>query len=402
MIKFDFKKYCPISDSELVLYQTRKEDIKAKFLEEDNMKGWYNLDITAEEIADINKTASQIRNSCNVFLVIGIGGSFLGAKAIYDMMAELYKKQAPEIIFVGTTYSTGSLLKLEKYLKDKEVMINVISKSGNTLETNLAFEEIYHFLENKYSEAELSRRIIVTTNANSGKLLDFVKAHNTKHFIVPTDVGGRFSVLTCVGLLPLAVYNIDIEKMLDGAKECKKSDESAYYYASLRDILYRKGKKIEAYTVYDDKLIFFTEWLKQLFGETQGKNKKGLFPVSLLYSRDLHSLGQYLQDGESTIFETHIKIDSNEKINISKYNTSLSIIEELMQESVCESHLENGNPSLLINLDGMTEWNIGYMVFFFFLSSMFGAYLLDVPYYNQPGVENYKEKLEKKLNKKGN
>lgn len=388
MITFDFEKYSSLKMEKISL--EKKEEIKKKFLTEDNMKGWYYLNIKEEEITDIEKTAIKVKENCDVFLVIGIGGSFLGAKALYEAMKNPYKLKKPEIIFAGTTFSKESLHELKEYLKDKDVIINVISKSGNTLETLLTFHEMYDFLKTKYQEEKvLNKHIIITTNDKNGKLHDFALDKDIKTFTIADDIGGRFSVLTSVGLLPLAVAGFNIRALLEGAKTAKKDEDKAYTYAYLRDILYQNGKEIEAFTIYDEKLLFFTEWLKQLFAESQGKKQRGLFPVSILYSRDLHSLGQYFQEGKPLLFETHIRIKQADE----KFNN----LEEKLQESVCQSHLENENPSFLITIDQKTEWNFGYLIFFFFLADMMGSYLLDVSYYNQEGVEVYKKKLKESL-----
>lgn len=383
MITFDFHCYS-LNNEE----QKKKEEIKKRFLEEDNMKGWYDLERQEKNLTEIETTAQEIKKNCDIFLVIGIGGSFLGAKALYEAMRNPYQKETPEIIFTGTTIPRDSLEELKDYLKGKEIIVNVISKSGNTLETILTLKELLPLLKEKYQE-KWNERIIITTNQQKGQLYEFSNQYQIKRFTIEEDIGGRFSVLSTVGLLPLAVAGLDIKALLEGAKQAKKDEEKAYTYAFLRHKFYQEGKSLEAFTIYDEKLSYFTEWLKQLLAESEGKEGKGLFPISLVYSRDLHSLGQYLQEGPSLCFETHIRaIQKNKDFNF---------LEEKLEESICNSHLENNIPNIRITMDEKSEWNMGYLIFFFYLSTMMGSYLLEVPYYNQNGVEIYKKKLTQSL-----
>ena len=387
MITFNFKSFTQQQNS---MPKEKKEAIKKKFQTEDNKKGWYDLERQEAKIKELEETAIEIRQNCDIFLVIGIGGSFLGAKALYEALRDPYQKETPEIIFTGTSLPNDNLTELKHYLKGKRMFINVISKSGNTLETILTFQELLPLLKETAQE-DWTKRIIITTNNQQGKLFDFANQYQIKRFTIEDDIGGRFSVLSTVGLLPLAVAQKNIRDLLEGAKKARSEEDLAYAYAFLRDQFYQQGKELEAFVIYDEKLSYFTEWLKQLFAESQGKKNKGLFPVSLLYSRDLHSLGQYLQEGKTLLFETHIRAIQKDK----DYNT----LEEELQKSVCESHVENQIPSILITMDQKNEWNFGYLIFFFYLSAMVGSYLLDVPYYNQNGVEVYKKKLTKALEK---
>ena len=393
MIKFDFNTYTQkyLKDED---YTNIFNQIKNDFLTKGEMKGWYDLDFHLEEI---ETTASYIKENADVFVVIGIGGSYLGSKAIIDAFSPNFKKTNPEIIFAGYNLSSRYLTELLEYIKGKRIVINVISKSGGTIEPNVAFNKIYEYMASVYNEEELKHRVIVTTDSEKSKLLDLANQKGFQKFAIPSNVGGRFSVLTPVGLLPISVAGINIRKLLEGAKDSKNNLADAYTYAKIRDIFYKNGKCIESFVVYDEKLYFFTEWLKQLFAETQGKNNKGILPISTVNTRDLHSLGQYMQDGEDIVFETNLYIANSSKLFIKEYNKDLTEIELDALKSVCESHYNGHTPSIVITMDELNEYNIGYLVFFYFVSSMLGAYLLGVNYYDQPGVNGYKDILKERL-----
>lgn len=390
MVKFDFKKYQykKIEDFDLT-------EIKERFLLDNNMAGWYKLDKSA--VDSINSTSEYIRSNCDVFVVIGIGGSYLGAKAVIDALAPYFKSTKPEIVFAGYELSTDYQKELIEYIKDKDVMVNVISKSGTTLEPAIAFDSILNFMETKYGEEESSKRIFATTDEFTGTLLDLANQKGFQRFVVPDDIGGRFSVLTPVGLLPIAVAGFSIEDLFKGAEKAKLDEENIYYYTSLRHELYEMNKVVESFNVYEPKLYAFTEWLKQLFGETQGKQGKGIFPVSTVNTRDLHSLGQYFQDGIDMIFSTTIFAHSDNKIVLDKYKTTLNNVNELAMESVAESHFNGHTPTSIIKMDKINEENLGYLIFFFEMAAMLGSYLIDIDYYDQPGVNGYKDILNSKI-----
>ncbi len=390
MLKFDFKTFMDINGEND--YSDKIHDIRSILEKKEAMLDWYDVDTTIsdKEFDKIVSVSSYVRRNAEVFLVIGIGGSYLGSKAIIDMFSKYFKKDKVEVIFAGFSLSSTYLKELLNYIKDKEVIVNVISKSGTTLETSITFNAVYDLMKEKYSRTQLRKRIIITTDKKKGKLRELVNKEKFISFKVPENIGGRFSVFTAVGLLPIAVSNVNISRLLEGVKRGKKDLDKCFLYAIIRDILYKNGKKIESFTVYEPKLYYFTEWIKQLFGETQGKNNKGLFPVSVVNSRDLHSLGQYYQQGDPIIFETVINIVNNKDIKVS--NKSLNKINNLATIKVAEAH-KNHTPSNIICMDYLNEENVGELMYFFMVSAAIGAYLLDVNPFDQPGVEDYKKLL---------
>ena len=390
MLKFDFNTFMNVNGDNN--YKDTIHVIREKLEKKETMLDWYDVEttISSREIEKITKVSNYIRKNAEVFLVIGIGGSYLGSKAIIDMFKPYFKKDKVEIIFAGFSLSSTYLKELIDYIKDKEIIVNVISKSGTTLETSITFNAIYELMKEKYSKTALQKRIIVTTDKKKGKLRELVNKQHFISFKIPDNIGGRYSVFTPVGLLPIAVSNINITRLLKGVKNGKKDIDRCFIYAIIRDILYKNGKKIESFTVYEPKLYYFTEWIKQLFGETQGKENKGLFPVSVVNSRDLHSLGQYYQQGDPIIFETVINIVNNKDIKVS--NKSLNKINNIATIKVAEAH-KNHTPSNIICIDYLNEENIGELMYFFMVSAAIGGYLLEVDPFNQPGVEAYKKLL---------
>ncbi len=388
MIKFDFKKY---QYSKLENYNL--EEIVEQFKKDNKMAGWYDLDTSC--VSEIKKTAQHIRENCDTFIVIGIGGSYLGAKAVIDALTPYFEKNKPEVIFAGYQLSSDYLANLLDYIKDRNVMINVISKSGTTLEPAISFEILLKFMEEKYGK-DVVNRIFVTTDANSGTLLDLALQRGFKRFVVPDNIGGRFSVLTPVGLLPIAVAGYDIEALFQGASKAK-DDKEYFYYTMLRHTLYEKNKFVESFNVYESKLDSFAEWLKQLFGESQGKEGKGILPISTVNTQDLHSLGQYFQEGKDILFSTTIFASAKCNIELENYHHTLNEVNFLAMQSVAEAHYNGHVPTSIITLDSISEENIGYLIFFFEMSAMLGSYLLDINYYDQPGVNGYKDILHKKI-----
>lgn len=390
MITFDFKKYQykKLDDYDL-------SEIKERFLKDNNMSGWYDLDKSCVE--SIESTASYIRNNCDVFLVIGIGGSYMGAKAVIDALSPYYGEPATEILFAGYQLSSDYIADLIDYLQDKEVMVNVISKSGTTLEPAIAFDMILEFMESKYGEGECAKRVFVTTDEKSGELLPLANQKGFQRFVVPDNIGGRFSVLTPVGLLPIAVADFSIKDLFKGAEEAKNELDDCYYYTVLRHELYNMNKVIESFDIYEPKLASFAEWLKQLFGESQGKEGKGILPISTVNTRDLHSLGQYYQDGIDMLFSTTIFVHSDEEVYLEKYQKTLDTVNKIAMESVAQAHFEGHVPSSIITMDTISEENLGYLIFFFEMSAMLGSYLLKINYYDQPGVNGYKDILHKRI-----
>lgn len=396
MLKFDFKTFMKIDSDDS--YEDKIHEIREKLEKKESMLDWYDVDttISKKEFEKIVSVSNYVRKNTEVFLVIGIGGSYLGSKAIIDMFQPYFKKDKIEIIFAGFNLSSTYLKELLDYIKDKEVIVNVISKSGTTLEPNITFNAVYELMKEKYTKTQLQKRIIITTDKKKGKLRELVNKEHFISFKVPDNIGGRFSVFTAVGLLPIAVANINITRLLEGVRRGKNDIDKAFIYSIIRDILYKNGKKIESFTVYEPKLYYFTEWIKQLFGETQGKDNKGILPVSIVNSRDLHSLGQYYQQGNPIIFETVINIVNNKDIKVS--NKSLNKINNLASLKVAEAHF-NHTPSNMIYMDYLNEENIGELMYFFMVSASIGAYLLNVNPFDQPGVEDYKKLLMEGIKK---
>ncbi len=394
MIKYDFRTY--LNTKNYTDYQNKVELIKDKLLT-DSMNGWYHVDncISDDELNKVIEISNNIRNNYDVLIVIGIGGSYLGAKAVISAFAPYFGISKPEIIFAGISLSASYLKELVTYIEDKNVIINVISKSGNTLEPNITFEYLYEYLSNKYQGEELRKRIIITTDEEEGILRDLVNTNKYESFSIPRNIGGRFSVLTAAGLLPIAVSGIDVKELLLGAQNTNES--YAYQYAIVRDRLYNDQKLIESFTVYEPKLDNFTEWLKQLFAETQGKDNKAIMPISAVNTRDLHSLGQYYQQGSRVLFETVIGINKTVDLMINRYNKSLDEINIIALESVAKAHFQDGTYSNIITLDELSVINFGELIYFFELSAAIGAYLLEVNPFDQPGVTKYKELINESL-----
>ena len=385
MIRFDFNTY---NDIELNNYDL--SDVMGKFLNENKMTDWYYLD---EDTSIIKKCASIIRNECDVFIVVGIGGSFLGAKAVIELFSTYFDNK-PEILFVGNNLSSDYIYDLLKYIEDKNVYMNVISKSGNTLETLLSYDILLDYMKDKY--IDYSNRIIITTNKKEGYLINSAKENNFEIFEISQNIPGRYSVLSNVGLLPMAVAGIDVDKLLLGAKKCKENLDNCYKYVYLRNEMQKKGFFIESFDVYEPKLNSFTEWLKQLFAESQGKNSKAILPVSTINTRDLHSLEQYYKAGRHILFSTTLFVNSKSSIISRRYDKDLNSINKIAMKCVLKKR-KNVLNSSLIELDSINEENIGYLIFFFEISAMLGSYLIGVNYYDQPDVNGYKDMLKNLL-----
>lgn len=400
MIKFDFETYLEgaVTKETIISYSNAVDRAKAEFLREDKMTDWYNFDMSEEELVDIEQTADYIKKNCEVFVVIGVGGSYLGAKGIIDALTPYFKKNSPEIIFAGNSLSSDYLTSLIDYIQDKEVILNVISKSGNTLEPSICFNAIYKALKTRYHEDEIKKRIFVTTDRENGSLLEVAKRIGCKRFDFPSNVGGRFSTLTTVGLLPIAVAGIDIRSILDGAKEAKTNSRTYYSYIAVRDFMYQNGKVVEVFNTYEPKLSSFLEWVQQIFAETQGKRNRGILPVPSVNTGKLHSLGQYLQEGKDIIFETSIDIEKSSDFYVERYNKYLDAMNSIALKSVAKAHLDEKRYTSIITMDELNAYNMGYLYAFFSIASAFGAYILGVDYSNQPGVLKYKQIMNEKLN----
>ena len=397
MIKYDFKTYTRnyFTEEEYNEVLSKKIDIINK-LKNSNMNGW-TKEIDAATISKIKETASFIKKNFDCLVVIGIGGSFLGSYAFDKMFRKYFDDDKFETIYAGTTLSSKHLEELIKYLRNKNFCINVISKSGTTMETSITYKLLKDALKRKYNEEELKNHIIVTTDKDKGKLREEVNEMGYTSFIIPDDIGGRYSFITPAHLLPLAV-NYNIDEIIDGYYHGKRLLDVAYEYAATRYLLYKHGKVVENFTVSEENMSYFSEWLKQLFGETEGKNGVGILPTSTVFTRDLHSLGQFIQEGNKILFETFIKV--TETNNYIEYNKEdLSTINNIVIDSVIRAHSKGNVPCLEIEMDELTEENIGILIYFFQLSAAFSGYLFGVEPFNQPGVEVYKQEVRDALNK---
>ena len=400
MINFDFHKYITnyVKKEDKVEYLEKARVIKTRFIEGD-LKYWNKLEsfISSQELKKIVNMTDYIRSNCNVFLVIGIGGSYMGSKAIIEALSPMYDRKSPEIIFMGTNLCSEEYSEILEYIKDKEVIVNVISKSGTTLEPSIAFSLVMDLMNEKYKEDELKDRIIVTTDPESGDLRELADMKGYVTFNVPKLIGGRFSCLTPVGLLPIAVSGINIIKLIEGARLSYERVDRAIEYAVIRDIMYKKGKIVESFTVYNPKLYYFTEWLKQLFAETQGKDNKGILPISCVNTRDLHSLGQFLQEGHDIIFETVIGIDKDKMVTLDKYDMELNSLNKIALDKVGLAHSNGNTPTNIITIDEKNEGTMGELIHFFILAAIVGALLIDVNPFDQPGVQEYKKLINEEL-----
>ncbi len=386
MIKFNFKNFItPTSsvDDVVKCYDA--------FLHEKKMAGWYDL---KDDNNQIKQLAHEIKEKADIFIVIGIGGSYLGSKAVIEALTPCFNNSTPEIIFAGHDLSSDYITELLNYIKNKSTYINVISKSGTTLETLVTFNILLEYMQKTYDN--FNERIIVTTENRENNLFKLAKEHNLRCLYIPNDIGGRYSVLTAVGLLPIAVAGIDIDELLTGAREAKQNLHNCFEYVNIRNQMYKSNKFIESFDIYEPKLYYFTEWLKQLFAESQGKNNKGILPISTVNTRDLHSLGQFYQEGTPIIFSTTIYTGSNYDIKVPGFKQTLSELNKTAMDSVIKAHYPHTMTNI-IEIDKLNPKNIGYLIFFFEMSAMLGSYLLNVNYYDQPGVNEYKEIMHKKI-----
>jgi glucose-6-phosphate isomerase len=385
--------------------------------------GWVDLvdDLDDDLIKDIQATAKKIRKQSNVLVVIGIGGSYLGAKAAVEYMKPYFqKRKSMEIVFAGQNLSSTYLYELLDYLKNKNFSVNVISKSGTTTEPAIAFRAIKQLLEDKYSPEEVKERIFATTDASKGALRSLADKEGYKSFIVPDDIGGRYSVLTPVGLLPIASADINIKQMLRGAKKAKRSykikniyKNDVHMYVALRNLLYRKGFALELMVNNEPKLNYFSEWWKQLFGESEGKDQKGLFVSSASFTTDLHSLGQFIQEGKKVLFETMIDVATPEKdmtidhddLNLDQLNylenKTVDYVNKQALKGTMLAHLDGQTPNMLMTIPKIDAYSFGYLTYFFELACGISGYVLGVNPFNQPGVESYKKNMFALLEKPG-
>jgi len=391
--------------------------------------GWVDLAsrIDQEEYGRVKKAAEKIKADSDVLIVIGIGGSYLGARAAIEMLNHHFYnivdksvRNAPQIFFVGNTISPTYTKELFDVIKDKDVSVNVISKSGTTTEPAIAFRIFRAFLEDKYGKEEARKRIYATTDRKKGALKTLADEEGYESFVIPDDVGGRYSVLTPVGLLPIAVSGVDIDAMMQGARDAQDDfanpdlDQNlAYQYAAARNILYNKGKAIELLINYEPNLHYFSEWWKQLFGESEGKDQKGLYPASADFSTDLHSLGQYVQEGRRHLFETVLLVDTpREDIEIKEEDNDLDqlnylagrtmdFVNKKAMQGTLLAHTDGDVPNLVVTIPELSPYHFGYLVYFFEKACGISGYLLGVNPFDQPGVEAYKKNMFALLGKPG-
>ena len=389
--------------------------------------GWVTLptDYDKEEFARIKKAADYIKNNADVLIVIGIGGSYLGARAVIEALKSsnynLLKKDTPQIYFIGNSISPQSLNEIVSLCEGKDICVNVISKSGTTTEPAIAFRVFRELVNSRYSKEEAAKHIFCTTDKAKGTLKGLADTECYETFVVPDDVGGRFSVLTAVGLLPIAVAGIDIDALMAGARNAQNelvsediNANDCLKYAAVRNCFYNKGKKLECFVSYEPCMTMFNEWLKQLFGESEGKDGKGLFPTSCVFSTDLHSLGQYIQEsGANLMFETVVNFKApqsdyvigEQEGNIDGLNflagENLSFVNDRARLGTLLAHTDGGVGNLIIDVDKIDEENIGYLIYFFEKACAISGYILGVNPFNQPGVESYKKNMFALLGKPG-
>ncbi len=388
--------------------------------------GWVDLPVNydKEEFERIIKASEKIKSSCDVLVVIGIGGSYLGARAAIEFVkSPIYnnlKKDTPDIYFAGNNISPTALTELISICEGRDICVNVISKSGTTTEPAVAFRVFKSILIDKYGEEGARERIFVTTDKARGTLKKFSDEAGYETFVVPDDVGGRYSVLTAVGLLPIACAGIDIRAMMQGAADARAEystpnieENAAVKYAVIRNVLLRKGKTTEILVGYEPYMLMLNEWWKQLYGESEGKDKKGIFPASVIFSTDLHSLGQYIQDGQRNLFETVINVKNpgasfvipEDPANVDGLNfiagESLDYVNKTAMLATLIAHNDGGVPNIMLELEDRTAYTFGYLVYFFELACAVSGYLLGVNPFDQPGVEAYKKNMFALLGKPG-
>jgi glucose-6-phosphate isomerase len=433
-ISFDYSYALPfVSKEEILSMQPHiiqaSEMLHQKTGAGNDYLGWVDwpLSYDKEEYARIKKAADKIINQSDVFLVIGVGGSYLGAKAALDMLTHTFYNQlpgqnrkTPVIHFVGHHLSSDYLADLLEVLEGKEISVNVISKSGTTTEPAIAFRFIREYMEKKYGKQGAKERIFATTDCKRGALKQLSEEEGYETFVIPDDVGGRYSVLTAVGLLPIAVAGIDIDEIMSGAQEGHRlyavpslEANPCYQYAAVRNVLYRQGKTTELLVSYEPALQYFSEWWKQLFGESEGKEHKGIFPASVLFTADLHSMGQYIQDGLRNLFETVLYVEQTraewivqeEKANLDGLNfltgKSLQYVNRRAMEGTIIAHTDGGVPNLVIQVPKRNPYYFGQLVYFFEKACGISGYVLGVNPFNQPGVEAYKVNMFALLGKPG-
>lgn len=433
-IKFDYTKALGFFGEHELTYLRDAVKVAHHSLHEktgagNDFLGWVDLPVNydKEEFSRIVKSAEKIKIDSDILVVIGIGGSYLGARAAIEMLNHTFynsltkeQRKTPQVVFVGNNISSTYIKDVIDLLDGKDFSVNVISKSGTTTEPAIAFRIFRKLLEEKYGKEEARRRIYATTDKERGALKTLATEEGYESFVIPDDVGGRYSVLTAVGLLPIAVSGANIEEMMRGAADASEAyshseleENPAYQYAAVRNALYNKGKTIEMLVNYEPGLQYFAEWWKQLFGESEGKDQKGIFPSSANFSTDLHSLGQYVQEGRRDLFETVLYVEnSRHELTIEAEDQDLDGLNYLAGETVdfvnkkafqgtMLAHTDGGVPNLIVELPQLDEYTFGYLVYFFEKACAMSGYLLGVNPFDQPGVEAYKVNMFALLGKPG-
>jgi len=432
MIKVNFEK-TGLDKKEIMKYKQEVENIHknlhSRAGDEEDFVGWLELptNYDKEEFARIKEAAKRINKDSDILVVIGIGGSYLGARAVIESLTSTFlsmqtskQRKHPLVLYVGNNLSPNYINELIEVIGDNDFSINVISKSGTTTEPAIAFRIFREILENKYGIDEARSRIYVTTDKERGALKQLSDMEGYETFVVPDNVGGRYSVLTAVGLLPIAVAGVDIDKLMNGARIAQEkyadSDlkyNECYQYAVARNLLYKDGKTIEILVNYEPKMHYFTEWWKQLYGESEGKENKGIFPAGVDFTTDLHSMGQYIQQGIRNLAETVINVENpNSNITVNSDDDNLDGLNYLVgkdldyvnkkaMEGTIEAHVSGGVPNTVISLERLDEENVGELIYFFELACAMSGNILGVDPFNQPGVEEYKKNMFKLLKKPG-
>ena len=425
MIKLDLNHEM---NEEIISSYQEKVNVINKMIDEktgpgNDFLGWVDWpeDYDKEELARLLRDAQYVRDHFDILVVCGIGGSYLGARAALEALKGLKSDDKMEIIFMGQTFSPNYVSQILKYLEGKNFAINVISKSGTTTETSISFRLLKELLEKQIGKEAAQKAIYATTDKEKGALKTLCNQEGYATYVLPGNIGGRYSVLTAVGLFPLAIAGIDVQAMLEGATEARKAYDNndlknnlCYRYAVTRDYMYRHNKPVELYVTYEPQMAQISEWLKQLFGESEGKEKKGLFPASVTFSTDLHSLGQFVQDGTPLLFETILNIkEPNDDVliphdeeNLDGLNylegKNLAFVNQKAFEGTLKAHVEDGHiPCNVITIDKLDAKTLGHLFYFFMRACAMSAYLLDINPFNQPGVEIYKKNMFHLLGKKG-
>ena len=405
------------------------KDLHRRANDEKDFVGWIELptNYDKKEFSRIKKAAKKIKKESDILLVIGIGGSYLGARAVIEALTSSFQnmltdkqRKYPQILYVGNNLSPNYINELIEYIGDKDFSVNVISKSGTTTESAIAFRIFREMLENKYGIEEARSRIYVTTDKERGALKTLADNEGYEKFVIPDNVGGRYSVLTPVGLLPIATAGIDIDKLMEGAQTAQEryndpnlKYNECYKYAVVRNVLYKLYKNTEILVNYEPKMHYFTEWWKQLYGESEGKEQKGIFPAGVDFTTDLHSMGQYIQEGRRNLFETVISIENSatdiiinkDEDNLDGLNylagKGLDYVNKKAMEGTIKAHVSGDVPNIVINIEELNEENIGELIYFFEKSCAMSGMILGVNPFNQPGVEEYKKNMFKLLKKPG-